>query len=143
MPAWLKTIALPLLFVLIAAGLFALHYFKIVNFNSWSLPNSPEFQKFSADLPTILLAFLFGMLGAFIRAAGGAGAVAAKLATLLIGGAIGIVVFIVLKSQVIPQIMYSDFPSQGLKVDFYRMALLAVIGGVYSNELTRWTARKG
>ena len=140
MPAWLKSILAPLAILLAAGGLFALHHFRIVNFGSLSLPNSPEFRKFSADLPTIFLAFLFGMLGAFIRGASSPGPLGAKLRGLTIGGAIGVIVFIVLKSEVVPQIMYSDFPSSGLQVDFYRMALLAVVGGLYSGELTRWAS---
>ncbi|MCI4663423.1 MAG: hypothetical protein MRY74_01760 [Neomegalonema sp.] len=140
MPAWLKQLFAPLLIILAAAAIAALVYFNIVDLKAISLPSSPEFKKFSNDLPTIALAFIFGVLGAFVRL--GAGGFWERLRQLAIGGAVGVIVFFILKSEVVPQIMYDNLPTKELQVSYYGMALLAVFGGMYSAELSRWAAGK-
>ncbi len=140
MPSWLKALIAPALIVIAVVGVVLLDYFNVVSLSAVSLPQSPEFQKFTADLPAIGLAFLFGMLGAFVRGGAGGAKWFERLRRLSIGGAVGVIVFFVLKSEVIPQIIYDNLPSQDLEVSYYGMALLAVFGGMYSGELTRWAA---
>lgn len=142
MPKWAKALIAPAVIILAVVGVILLDHFELVRISAVTLPDSPEFNKFSADLPTIGLAFLFGVLGAFVRGVSGSGKWLEGLRRLTIGGAVGVIVFFVLKSEVIPQIIYDNLPDEDLEVSYYGMALLAVFGGMYSGELTRWASRK-
>lgn len=136
----LKPLIAPALIILAIAAVVLLDYFAIVAFQAPTLPDSPEFRRFSDDLPAIGLAFVFGMLGAFVRGGPAAGKWTERARRLIIGGALGVIVFFILKSEVIPHIIYDNLPAEGLEVSYYGMALLAVFGGMYSAELTRWAA---
>lgn len=142
MSKWLKASIGPALVILAVAAIYALAHFGVIDLSTIALPQSPELQQFSADLPAIGLAFLFGMLGAFVRGGSSAGKLSERLRRLAIGGVVGVIVFFILKSEVIPHVIYDNLPPEDLDVSFYGLALLAVFGGMYGSELTRW-ARGG
>lgn len=141
-PAQLRPLIAPALIVLAIAALAVLHYLKMIDLTKLTLPSSPEFQKFSADLPSIALAFLFGAMGAFVKLSMGGAALSERMRRMVTGGVIGVIVFFVLKSKVVPQIMYDNLPASGLEVSYYGLALLAVFAGMYATELTSWASRR-
>ena len=135
----------PAIFLIALSALVAAQYFGVIDLRRVSLgdfwPKSPEFDKFARDLPSIALAFLFGAGGAFVKISLGAGG--DRMRRLIAGGLVGVIVFFLLKSQVVPQIMYDNLPSKRLEVSYYGLALLAVFGGMYASELANWAARRG
>ena len=141
-PVQLRSMLVPIFVVLAIAALATLHYLKMIDLTQLSLPSSPEFQKFAADLPSIALAFLFGAMGAFVKLSIGGAALSERMRRMIAGGVIGVIVFFILKSKVIPQIMYDNLPSSGLEVSYYGLALLAVFAGMYATELSSWASRR-
>lgn len=137
----LKNLLTPLAVVLAIAAALTLDYLGIIDLAAWRLPSSPETDRLVSDLPIILVAFLFGALGAFIRAPNGSASWGQRMRRLGIGGAIGVIVFVVLESRVIPLILYQNLPAQGLEISFYGLALLAIFAGMYAAELTGWAQR--
>ena len=132
----------PVFIVCAVGGLIAAQYYGVIDVTAFRLPRSPEFDRFSADLPTIGLAFLFGAAGAFVRQAVDGVADSDRMQGLAIGGLVGVIVFFILKSKILPTIMYDNLPGHDLQVSFYGMALLAVFAGMYAVELARWATRR-
>lgn len=141
--AQLKPMILPALFLILLTVVIVLQQRGIIDLTKFSLPSSPEFRKFAADLPSIALAFLFGSLGAFVKLSLQGGALAERMRRLIAGGVLGVIVFFILKSKVIPQIMYDNLPTERLEVSYYGLALLAVFAGMYATEVSSWASRRG
>lgn len=138
----------PALILIAAAAVVAAQYFGMIDLTKISLsdfwPSSPEFDKFAQDLPSIALSFLFGAAGAFVKLSMSASPAtgAERTRRLTAGGVVGIIVFFLLKSQVIPQIMYDNLPAQDLEVSYYGLALLSVFAGMYATEFANWATRR-
>lgn len=134
----------PALILIALAAVLAADHFGLINLRKFSLrdfwPRSPEFDKFARDLPSIALAFLFGGVGAFVKLSIGGGG--DKMRRIVVGGLFGVIVFFLLKSQVVPQIMYDNLPAKNLEVSYYGLALLAVFGGMYATEFASWATRR-
>lgn len=139
--AFFSTFGWPIAATLVALTLALLQTLGLIDVSSWSLPASPEFDRFAADLPSIGLAFLFGAVGAFVRMSSSDAGTPTRMRRLVTGGAVGVIAFFVLKSEVILHILY-EAPGGGAEVSYYGLALAAVTGGWFASDLAGAAARR-